>query len=113
MNVKMKYAYIATLIFSILIYAIPYDFGGNSIRNLMTVLAIVSFIYVGIEIWRKIERRDRNIVALLLVNAIAILHFVLIFLSVVMDASYLFIFIAGALTAGISFYIVHNRMKYY
>ena len=113
MDAKIKYAYIATLIFSILIYAIPYDYGGNVLRAVMAVLAILSFIYVGLSIWRAINRRDRNVVALLIVNALAVLHFILIFLSVVMNASYLVIFLVGILTAGICFYFIHHRMKDY
>lgn len=107
----MKYAYVATLVFSIFLYAIPFEFGGNIMRVSMAFTSIAFLLYVIRKIWLLVEKEDRNKVVLLLVNALAVLHFILIFIIVVMDPSYFTIFLVGSIIASLVFYVVHDRMK--
>jgi hypothetical protein len=107
----MKYAYVATLVFSIFLYAIPFEIGGNIMRVSMAFISIAFFIYVIRKVGLLVEQENRNKVTLLLVNTLAILHFALIFIIVVIDPSYLTIFLIGSVIASFVFFVVNNRMN--
>lgn len=109
---KIKYSYVATLIFSILLYAIPFEIGGNIMRVSMAVISIAFLIYLIRKIGGLVEQENRYKITLLLINSLAIFHFILIFIIVVIDPGYFTIFLIGSVVASLIFLVVNNQMNH-
>ena len=113
MKLTLKISYIMMLLASILLYAIPFEFGGNLTKTLTGIVIIGFSVYAIIKIWTDFESSDRFHIAILLINTLAVLHFSLIFLTLVIEVGYATLFIAGIIIASILFYYTSNRMQNY
>lgn len=113
MRIKLRISYIIMLFSSILFYAVPFEYGGNIVRA-ATALVVIGFSIYSIRmVWQDFKSIDRFNIAILLINSLAALHFSLIFLTVVIEVSHLWLLIAGLVIGTIIFFIVQNRMKNY
>lgn len=113
MKLTLRISYIIMLLASILLYAIPFEFGGNMTKAVTGIIIIVFSIYAIKRVWTDFESSDRFHIAILLINTLAVLHFSLIFLTLVIEVSYLTLFIVGITIGAIVFYVTANRMQAY
>lgn len=113
MKITLRISYIIMLLASILLYAIPFKYGGNILRVITAIIIVGFSIYAIKRVWTDFRSSDRFHIVILLINTLAVLHFSLIFLTLVIDASYLTLFAAGVVIGAIVFYVAANRMKVY
>lgn len=110
MEKDLRIFYIINLLFSTLLYAIPYRFGRIFLRGGLIIIIAISLMIIFRIIWEQNEKEQRFSVTILLVNGIAVLHFLLIFLKIVFNPSGIWLLITGLAIAGLTYYIVNRQL---
>jgi len=110
MSKNDHYIYISTLILSVLLYGIPFEIGGNTLRLILGLLSLFLFIYLLWRVWRQLADAGtaRTSVILWLFNSLAFFHLVLIYMSISFpDVTWLIGLILGAIV----YYLVRSRIQ--
>jgi len=110
MSKNNYYIYISTLLLSVLLYGIPFEIGGNTLRLISGILTVVLVIYLLWRVWRQLADAGaaRTRVILWLFNSLAFFHLVLIYVSLSFpNVSWLIGLILGAIV----YYFVRSRIQ--
>lgn len=86
MKNNIKYSYAATLLLSILIYAIPFQIGGYILRLLLAIVALLLIGDIIRIIWNHDNQSVRNYLLLGILNSFVLFHLALIFSYLMFDA---------------------------
>lgn len=108
---KMRITYVLSLAFSMLVYAVPFKYGGNLVRNTLVALIVGLLGYTLFKVRSVFVKEEIIPIALLLLNGITVLHFALIFFVVVFDPSHLVMLVIGFILALLIFWVINNRMN--
>lgn len=106
---NIKIPYVAALVSSILLYWIPYEVGGNLLRWFLVGVTAALFLYTLREVFRTVSKENRSSVALWQTNALALLHLVLIYISLTFTP--LITLISGIVLSGIFYLFIDYRVK--
>jgi len=110
MGKNNHFIYISTLLLSVLLYGIPFEIGGNTLRLILGLLTLFLFIYLLWRVWRLLADAGpaRSSIVLWLFNSLAIFHLVLIYMSISLpDATWLIGLILGV----VIYYLVRSRIQ--
>jgi len=110
MSKNNHYIYISTLLLSVLLYGIPFEIGGNTLRLALGILTLFLVIYLLWRVWRELKNAGpaRTSVILWLFNSLAFFHLVLIYVSLSFpNVSWLIGLILGAIV----YYFVRSRIQ--
>lgn len=106
---NIKVPYVAAFISSILLYWIPYEIGGSVLRWVLALVTATLFLYTLREVVRTVPKGDRSSIALWQTNGLALLHLVLIYISLTFTPS--ITLISGMILSGLLYLFVEYRVK--
>lgn len=106
---RLKYGYGAILFLSALIYGIPFDIGGFTLRFFLGVVILITLSDLVKSIWKLENKSTRNYVLMGLLNSIVFFHLALIY-SYLMWETQTTLLIGFALGA-VVYLLIFNRMK--
>jgi len=110
MSKNNHYIYISTLLLSVLLYGIPFEFGGNTLRLILGILILFLVIYLLWRVWRELTNTGpaRTSVVLWLFNSVAFFHLVLIYVSISFSNV---TWLIGLILGAIVYYLVRSRIQ--
>ncbi len=109
MKNKLLLSFGASLFFSVLFYAIPFEVGGNVVRWTTILLSALCLIHALFTARKQVKQKHLFSLVVLLLNIIAGLHLVLIFAMLVLDLGYAVIAVIGTILIIFSLRFVGNR----
>ena len=109
MKDKIKYSYAATLLLSILIYSIPFQFGGYIFRILLAIVVLFLVGDIIRIIWNHNNQSIRNYLLLGILNSFVLFHLALIFSYLMFDAVITLLF--GIVFGVILYFFISNRIN--
>lgn len=109
MNDKMKRPYLVTIILSLLLYGIPFEFGGLILRGGLAIVTLLGYLYLMRNVFRHVPKDVRSQVALWLTNSLALYHLVLIYIYLTFSMTILWLL--GLLLGSFVYFVVYSKVK--
>ena len=109
MKDKIKYSYAATLLLSILIYGIPFQFGGYIFRILLAIVVLFLVGDIIRIIWNHNNQSIRNYLLLGILNSFVLFHLALIFSYLMFDA--VITLLLGIVFGVLFYFFISNRIN--
>lgn len=109
MNNKIKVSYLVTIILSLLLYWIPFEFGGLILRGGLALVTLLIYLYLMRNIFKYIDKKVRSQVALWLTNSLALLHLALIYIYLTFTTTILLLF--GLFLGSLLYFVVYSKVE--
>ena len=107
---RVNFSYFTLLFLSILLYAIPFYLGKQFLPFVLGLFIFLLILFVSQHIRKNIAKGERLPLALLLINGLVSLHFLLLFSVLVLQANVRWTLSIGTFFGLLIFYIVNRRL---
>lgn len=109
MHPRIKKGYIGVLLLSVLLYGLPFEWGGYALRIILGIVLLALGIYVAYITWKETNPSVRINHLLWLINSTALFHLVLIYIYLMLDST--FTLLIGLVLGAVFYFIVSNHIK--
>ena len=106
---QLKVRFAAILLLSVIIYGIPFHFGGFGLRFFLAVVIIIILTELVKMFWKLEHKSSRNYVLIGLFNSIVLFHLALIYSYLMFTAT--ITLVIGLVVGAILFFSIINRME--
>lgn len=111
MKKQLEYLIISILFLTMLLYGIPFAWGGYPLKIGITLILLILVVIMVRSIHQDLAPKTRNSALVLLFNVLVILHLVLIFVNLVLNPNLTWIF--GLFFGLIAYLIIKGQMTKY